>query len=59
MMMFVWLVKGNNAMTYIQQREIMIQYLKLKVFLEDWHGVADAAMDIRELEAKYKIQEKK
>jgi hypothetical protein len=45
--------KGNNAMTYIQQREIMIQYLKLKVFLEDWHGVADAAMDIRELEAKY------
>jgi hypothetical protein len=40
-------------MTYIQQREIMIQYLKLKVFLEDWHGVADAAMDIRELEAKY------
>jgi len=33
-------------------KEIMLQYLLLKVKQEDWHGVADAAMDIREMEAK-------
>lgn len=33
-------------------KEIMLQYLLLKVRQEDWHGVADAAMDIREMEAK-------
>ena len=41
-------------MDYSQQREIMLQYLNLKVFLEDWHGVADAAMDLREIEVKMK-----
>jgi len=30
----------------------MIDYLKLKVEQSDWHGVADAAMDIREIDAK-------
>ena len=33
-------------------KEIMIQYLLLKVRQEDWHGVSDAAVDIREMEAK-------
>lgn len=32
-------------------REILVEYLKLKVHEEDWHGVADAAMDLRELDA--------
>ena len=32
----------------------MIEYLLLKVGSQDWHGVADAAMDIREIEAKIK-----
>ena len=32
-------------------RELLIEYLKLKVHEEDWHGVADAAMDLRELDA--------
>lgn len=39
-------------MTPSEQRQTMIAYLKLKVETEDWHGVADAAMDLRELEAK-------
>jgi hypothetical protein len=30
----------------------MTDYLLLKVEQKDWHGVADAAMDIREIEAK-------
>jgi hypothetical protein len=37
--------------------EGMRNYLLLKVEVEDWHGVADAAMDIRELEAKKKTLE--
>jgi len=34
--------------------EVMVAYLKLKVKQRDWHGVADAAMDIREMEAREK-----
>jgi hypothetical protein len=33
-------------------KEIMVEYLLLKVRQEDWHGVSDAAVDIREMEAK-------
>lgn len=37
------------------QRESMITYLLLKVNSEDWHGVADAAMDLREIDATMKV----
>jgi hypothetical protein len=33
----------------------LVEYLKLKVEQEDWHGVSDAANDIREVEAKMAI----
>lgn len=36
----------------LKEKEGMIEYLLLKVNKQDWHGVADAAMDIREIEAK-------
>ncbi len=36
----------------LKRKEGMVTYLLLKVNQEDWHGVADAAMDIREIEAK-------
>ena len=39
----------EEAMT---DKEVMIEYLLLKVRQQDWHGVSDAAMDIREMEAK-------
>jgi len=29
------------------------EYLMMKVKERDWHGVADCAMDLRELEAKF------
>ena len=32
--------------------EVMIAYLMLKVRQRDWHGVADAANDIRVMEAE-------
>lgn len=35
------------------KKEVLITYMLLKVELQDWHGVADVANDIRELEAKY------
>ena len=38
--------------------EVMIAYLLLKVKEKDWHGVADAANDIRVMEAELKTQRK-
>lgn len=40
----------EDAMT---PRDVLIAYLKMKVDAGDWHAVADAAMDLRELEAKW------
>ena len=40
-------------------REILIQYLLMKVRQEDWHGVSDAANDLREMDAREKIAESK
>ncbi len=34
------------------RREVLISYLKMKVEECDWHGVSDAANDIRVLEAE-------
>jgi hypothetical protein len=36
----------------LRQKQGMIDYLNLKLSQEDWHGVADAAMDIREIVSK-------
>lgn len=34
----------------LEQKRILIEYLKMKTLVEDWHAVADASMDLRELE---------
>lgn len=34
-----------------RRREIIIADMKLKTEAEDWHGVADGAMDLREIDA--------
>ena len=40
----------------LEQKKIYVQYLtKVCIPSEDWHGVADAAMDLREIEAKLKV----
>ena len=39
----------------IQRREILIAYLKMKMEEEDFHGVADAAMDLREIDAQIAV----
>lgn len=35
-----------------EQRQVLIDYLLMKVQVSDWHAVSDAANDLRELEAK-------
>lgn len=40
-----------------EQKAILIAYLKLKTDQHDWHAVADAAMDLRELELVLKFAE--
>ena len=36
----------------LHRKEMMVKYMKLKMEEEDWHGVADAAMDIRDIESE-------
>jgi hypothetical protein len=39
-------------MTYEQARAALIEYMRHKIEIEDWHGVSDAANDLRVLEAQ-------
>lgn len=39
-----------------EKREKLIEYLLVKVFECDWHGVSDAANDLRVLEAQIAAQ---
>lgn len=43
--------------SYETQHRVMIEYLLVMVARNDWHGVADAAMDLREMEAERKRHE--
>jgi len=43
---------------YETQRRVMIEYLLVMVARSDWHGVADAAMDLREMEAEKKREQR-
>lgn len=36
-------------------RLTMVQYLYDKAGLEDWHGVMDAAADLREIDAELRV----
>lgn len=45
---------NKNYSDFTVQKNILLEYLQVMVALEDWHGVADVAMDLRELEAKHK-----
>ncbi len=48
----------KNYKDYMTQRQILLDYLQVMIVLEDWHGVADVAMDLRELEAKHNKDKK-
>jgi hypothetical protein len=34
------------------QKRVMLEYMQVMIARRDWHGVADAAMDLREMEAE-------
>lgn len=40
------------GVTYEEQREALIQYLKAKLAIEDWHAIRDVAADIELLDAR-------
>lgn len=40
-------------MTYDEQHARLVAYLSMKVEQRDWHGVSDAANDLRVLEAEH------
>lgn len=42
-----------EPMTPAVRHHILIEYLRVKLNEHDWHGVADAACDLRELEARH------
>lgn len=39
---------------YETQRAILIEYMRVMIARSDWHGVSDAANDLRVLEAEEK-----
>jgi hypothetical protein len=41
----------------LSQRQTLLDYLEMKVEVEDFHAVADAAMDLRELDVRLRILE--
>ena len=47
---------SESSTSLSNQRKILIDYLLMKVVVEDFHAVADAAMDLRELDAKMYIK---
>jgi hypothetical protein len=46
-------------MTIEQQYDAIVRYLVSCLARKDWHGVSDAANDIRVMEAKHPILEKR
>lgn len=44
----------NNYVDPKEQKRILLEYMQVKIALGDWHAVADVAMDLRELEARFK-----
>ena len=51
------LMQPTNALKdkLIKDKEELVAYMLRKIGSEDWHGVADAAMDIREIDAKLEL----
>ena len=45
-------------MTPQEQYDILVKYCEMKMIQKDWHGVSDAANDIRELIAVHPELEK-
>jgi len=42
----------------MDQKDTLLQYLQVMIERRDWHGVADVAMDLRDIEAEERAWEK-
>lgn len=40
------------------QKRVMLEYLQVMISREDWHGVADAAMDLRDMSVAEEYEKK-
>ena len=43
--------------SFQERREAMIEYILAKVQEGDWHGVSDAAIDLRVMEARHDAEQ--
>jgi hypothetical protein len=43
----------TKTANYLRKRDTLIKYLREKTDEKDWHGVSDAANDLRVLEAEH------
>lgn len=40
------------------KKRVMLEYLQVMISREDWHGVADAAMDLRDMSVAEEYEKK-
>lgn len=50
-------MKPITVESLLRRKPVLVADLLGKVETEDWHGVADAAMDLRDLEAQLEVLE--
>lgn len=48
----------TNYNEFNTQKRVLMEYMYVCIALEDWHGVSDAANDLRELEARHNAEYK-
>jgi hypothetical protein len=46
--------KPDRLLILHKRKAVMVSYLRMKADEEDWHGVQDAASDLRDIEAELK-----
>jgi phage/plasmid primase-like uncharacterized protein len=51
-------MNAEKYAAYRAARAILIEYLQLKVAEADWHGVSDAANELRVMEARHEVDNK-
>lgn len=49
-----WEDKLRRVQELAARRQIMIEYLQMKEHEQDWHGVQDAASDLRDIDSELK-----
>ena len=50
--LFHMMTRDDKVAALQSERDQMIEYLRLKVDKQDWHGVQDAASDLRDIDAE-------